>query len=90
VDGAALFDYDGTLRNLGLRLVPSAESERSVAPTGGTRHTAGRRYSADEPDSVVVAVSESGPVTVFRRGEVIGRSDSVTACDPSAVTDPAP
>ena len=78
VDGAALFDTDGTLRNLGLRLVPSAESERSVAPTGGTRHTAGRRYSADEPDAVVVAVSESGPVTVFRRGEVIGRSDAGT------------
>lgn len=79
VDGAALFDADGTLRSLGLRLVPSAESERSVAPTGGTRHTAARRYSADEPDAVVVAVSESGPVTVFRHGEVIGRSESTSS-----------
>lgn len=94
VDGAALFDSDGTLRSLGLRLVPSAASERSVAPTGGTRHTAARRYSADEPDAVVVAVSESGPVTVFRRGEVIGRSD-LNGPDPTGATqsvgrDPGP
>jgi hypothetical protein len=75
VDGAALLDSDGTLRHLGVRLVPSAESERDVDAMGGTRHTAARRYSADDPAAVVVAVSESGPVTVFRNGGVIGRSE---------------
>ena len=84
VDGAAVFDPDGTLRSLGVRLVPSAAAESSVDPTGGTRHTAGRRYSADVPDAVVVAVSDSGPVTVFRCGEVIGRSDGSSVPGPVA------
>ncbi len=75
VDGAALLDSDGTLKHLGVRLVPSAESEREVEAMGGTRHTAARRYSADDPSAVVVAVSESGPVTVFRQGRIIGRSE---------------
>jgi DNA integrity scanning protein DisA with diadenylate cyclase activity len=55
--------------------VPSPDAERDVEATGGTRHTAARRYSADDPEAVVVAVSESGPVTVFRAGRIIGRSD---------------
>jgi len=75
VDGAALFRLDGTLEHLGVRLVPSPEAERSVDPLGGTRHTAARRFSADDPAAVVIAVSEGGPVTVFRQGRVIGRSD---------------
>ncbi|NNE11089.1 MAG: hypothetical protein HKN41_02465 [Ilumatobacter sp.] len=75
-DGAALFDGAGTLTDLGVRLVPSAEAESSIAALGGTRHTSGRRYSFDDPGAVVIAVSESGPVTVFRRGEIIGRSRS--------------
>ena len=75
LDGAAVFDLDGTLRHLGVRLVPSLDAERDVEAMGGTRHTAARRYSADDPEAVVVAVSDSGPVTVFRGGRIIGRSD---------------
>ncbi|MDE3086812.1 MAG: diadenylate cyclase [Acidobacteriota bacterium] len=74
VDGAAVFDEHGVLRQLGVRLVPSPWAEREVAPLGGTRHTSARRYSYDEPQAVVVAVSEDGPVTVFRRGSLVGRS----------------
>lgn len=73
-DGAALFGTDGRLRSLGVRLVPSAEAESQVDALAGTRHTSARRYSFDDPGAVVVAVSESGPVTVFRGGTVIGRS----------------
>src|SRR5262245_7383280 len=73
VDGAAIFDAGGVLRQLGVRLVPSGRAEESVAPLGGTRHTAGRRYSADDPDATVVAVSENGPVSVFRNGAVLAR-----------------
>lgn len=74
VDGAAMFDADGTLRRLGVRLIPSAAAEETVEPLGGTRHTSGRRYSRDDPYATVIAVSEDGPVTVFRNGAVLGRS----------------
>ena len=78
VDGAAVFDATGMLRQLGVRLVPSKAAEQSVAAYRGTRHTSGRRYSHDDPLATVIAVSEDGPVTVFRNGAVIGRSDSTT------------
>jgi hypothetical protein len=56
IDGAAVFDGDGLLRLLGVRLVPSATAEESVEPLGGTRHTSGRRYSRDDPLATVIAV----------------------------------
>ena len=59
---------------LGVRLVPSADAEAAIGALGGTRHTSARRYSHDDPDAVVIAVSEDGPVTVFRHGDVVGRS----------------
>ena len=64
----------GVLQHLGVRLIPSASAEESVGALGGTRHTSARRYSADDPEAIVVAVSESGPVTIFRAGNIIGRS----------------
>jgi hypothetical protein len=75
VDGAAVFDESGTLRQLGVRLVPSAEAEADVAGYRGMRHTAGRRYSFDDPLATVIVVSEDGPVTVLRNGELLGRSE---------------
>jgi hypothetical protein len=74
VDGAAVFDAHGVLRKLGVRLVPSGTAERTVEALGGTRHTSGRRYSFDDPFATVIAVSESGPITVLRNGAVLGRS----------------
>jgi len=71
IDGAAIFDADGVLRRLGVRLVPSAEAEREVPPFGGTRHTSARRYSHDDPTAVVVVVSEDGPVSVLRGGKLL-------------------
>jgi hypothetical protein len=74
VDGAAVFDADGVLRQLGVRLVPSATAEGAVEALGGTRHTSGRRYSFDDSSATVIAVSADGPVTVLRDGGVLGRS----------------
>jgi hypothetical protein len=74
VDGAAVFDRDGALCQLGVRLVPSLDAEDLVDPLGGTRHTSARRYSYDDQSALVVVVSEDGPVTIFRQGEVLGRS----------------
>jgi len=74
IDGAAMFDGEGVLRRLGVRLVPSAAAEETVEGFGGTRHTSARRYSHDDPLATVIAVSEDGPVSVFRKGAVLGRS----------------
>ena len=74
VDGAAVFDAAGVLRRLGVRLVPSNAAEEVVDAYRGTRHTSGRRYSYDDPRATVIAVSEDGPVSVLRNGDVLGRS----------------
>jgi hypothetical protein len=74
VDGAALFDGDGTLTAMGVRLVPSPEAEAHVDGYRGMRHTSGRRYSFDDPSATVIVVSEDGPVTVLRNGELLGAS----------------
>jgi hypothetical protein len=83
VDGAAIFDASGTLRQLGVRLAPSPHAERSIETLRGMRHTAGRRYSFDDRHATVVVVSEDGPVTVLRRGDVLGASP--TTVDPDDV-----
>ena len=76
VDGAAVFDADGVLRRLGVRLVPSSRAEETVEPLRGTRHTSARRYSHDDPLATVIAVSDDGPVSVFRNGAVLVNSHS--------------
>jgi hypothetical protein len=78
VDGAALFDRDGVLRRLGVRLVPSRRAESEVPALSGTRHTSALRHSYDNPAATVIAVSEDGPVSVLRNGEVLGRSAAVS------------
>jgi DNA integrity scanning protein DisA with diadenylate cyclase activity len=66
------------LRQMGVRLVPSQQAEADVSGLGGMRHTAGRRYSYDDPDATVIVVSEDGPVTVLREGELVGRTADET------------
>jgi DNA integrity scanning protein DisA with diadenylate cyclase activity len=74
-DGAALFDRDTALIGLGIRLAPSSEAEQTVGPLRGMRHTSARRYSHDDPDAIVVVVSESGPVTIMYRGDAFTTID---------------
>ncbi len=74
IDGAAVFDAEGVLRELGVRLVPSAAAEAEVDGFRGMRHTAARRYSYDDPTATVIVVSEDGPVSVLRKGQLLGRS----------------
>jgi hypothetical protein len=74
VDGASLFDEEGTLRAIGVRLVPSVDAQANIPPFRGTRHTSARRYSADDPNATVIVVSEDGPVTVMRGGHLLGAS----------------
>ena len=81
VDGAALFDGDGTLTAMGVRLVPSPTAEAEVDGYRGMRHTSGRRYSFDDPTATVIVVSEDGPVTVLRNGELLGTSGPKLSSD---------
>jgi DNA integrity scanning protein DisA with diadenylate cyclase activity len=81
VDGAALFDEAGTLTQIGVRLVPSVDAESGVDGLRGTRHTSGRRYSFDDPTATVIVVSEDGPVTVLRSGEILGASAPIRPSD---------
>lgn len=76
IDGAAVFDAHGVLGQLGVRLVPSPDAEQTVASYRGTRHTSGLRYSYDDPTAIVIAVSEDGQVSVFRGGQILGRSET--------------
>lgn len=85
VDGAAVFDSVGVLRQLGVRLVPSEDAEVQVEAFRGTRHTSGRRYSYDDPSAIVVVVSEDGPVSVLQQGAVLARSPA-----PGAAPFPSP
>ena len=82
VDGASLFDTDGVLCAIGVRLVPSARAEADIAAFRGTRHTSARRYSADDPSATVIVVSEDGPVTVMRAGRLLGSSTTSMFDDP--------
>lgn len=73
-DGASVFDAGGTLRWMGVHLTPSRAAEEAVGALGGTKHTSALRYSWDDPEAVVIVVSDDGPVTVMQRGTVVGRS----------------
>lgn len=73
-DGATVFDATGTLRHMGVHLVWSRAAEAAVPGVRGTRHTSAARYSHDDPDAVVIVVSEDGPVTILRAGIPIGHS----------------
>jgi DNA integrity scanning protein DisA with diadenylate cyclase activity len=70
-DRAALVTPDGHIDTIGVALRPSRSSTEAVDPSGGTRHTSARRFSFDEPQSVVFVVSAAGPMSVFQHGDVI-------------------
>ncbi len=74
LDGAAVFDEQGTLTQLGVRLVPSREAEAEVAAYRGTRHTSALRYSRDDRRATVVVISADGPVSVIRDGVLLGQT----------------
>jgi DNA integrity scanning protein DisA with diadenylate cyclase activity len=78
LDGAVLLDRDATPVEAGVFLTFSERAERAVtAFDGGTRHASARRFSVDEPGTVVFVVSEDGPLTVYARGDPIARLDTL-------------
>ncbi len=79
IDGAVLLDRDATLVEAGVRLTFSERADAHIAADigVGTRHASARRFSFDEPDTVVFVVSEDGPLTVYASGEPIARLDNL-------------
>lgn len=74
-DGATIFNASAELVALGVRLAPSSSSQNEIGVHGGTRHTSALRYSADDPEAILVVVSDDGPVTVMHAGNAILTAD---------------
>lgn len=70
-DLAVVASADGAVRKVAVGLRWSDEAESAIDNDRGMRHRSAQRYSFDQHDATVVVVSEDGPVTVYRRGEVI-------------------
>ena len=71
IDGATILDPAGNLIRTGVHLNYSARSAELISELKGTRHTSARRFSYDVGHTLVIAVSEDGPVTVFSDGASI-------------------
>ena len=70
-DLAVIAGADGIIRKVAVGLRWSAAAEAAVDNVRGMRHRSAQRYSYDQPDVTVVVVSEDGPVTIYRGGDVI-------------------
>lgn len=73
-DLATIVSREGRVLKIGVGLRTSAEAYASIPADRGMRHRSAQRFSYDHPDVAAIVVSESGPVTVFRRGEAIAAS----------------
>jgi DNA integrity scanning protein DisA with diadenylate cyclase activity len=70
IDGACLLKADGTVMRIGVKLEASDRANR-LKRDGGTRHTSAKRFSFDQPQTLVLVVSQDGPVSVYRKGRRI-------------------
>lgn len=70
-DLAMIVYPDGDVKNIGVGLRSSPESELAVAQERGMRHRSAARYTWDHHHTIAFVVSEDGPVTVFRQGKPI-------------------
>jgi DNA integrity scanning protein DisA with diadenylate cyclase activity len=67
-DGAMVLSRNGHVQRYGCHLSYTDRARDALEVTGGTRHTSAKCFSFDEPGTLVITVSEDGPVTVFSRG----------------------
>lgn len=70
-DLAVLVDKDGVIRKVAVGLRWSEAAETAIDNDRGMRHRSAQRYSYDQGDVTVVVVSEDGPVTFYRHGDVL-------------------
>jgi hypothetical protein len=67
-DGATMISYDGLLMSSGFQIRYSAKSKRMIPDFRGTRHTSSIRFSFDSPNTLIITISEDGPVSIFFNG----------------------
>lgn len=77
IDRAIVLGADGRLQHAGAGLIMRDETE-DLANRGGTRHNSAQRYSAQQPEAVVLVVSSDGPVTVYFSGQVLVNDHEAT------------
>jgi len=83
-DLAVVVDADGAIRKVAVGLRWSEEAEEAVDNHRGMRHRSAQRYSYDQPRATVVVVSEDGPVTVYRRGEIVVTTGAASTGAPTS------
>jgi hypothetical protein len=83
VDRAAPVSATGDIDTVGVALRWSHDTARSIGPYRGTRHTAAKRFSHDEPGTVVFVVSAAGPVSVFHGGLLVSMATEISRTDAS-------
>ena len=67
-DGATVVDVSGNIVRTNIQLTASEKALALIKPYYGTRHTSARRASFDLDNSIIVTVSDDGPVTIFSDG----------------------
>lgn len=85
-DLAVVVDADGVIRKVAVGLRWSSEAENAVDNDRGMRHRSAQRYSYDQAAAIVVVVSEDGPVTVYRHGDVAVTTRLAAATGPTSAT----
>lgn len=68
IDGATFFNQDAVLACTKIKLDSKVSTRELIPEYKGTRHTSARRYSYEQPKSIVFTISEDGPVSVFSDG----------------------
>jgi long-chain acyl-CoA synthetase len=66
-DGATVIDADGRFRGCMVLLRPSADTKAEIGLGKGARHSSAAKISA-EAQSLAIAVSQDGPITVYDNG----------------------
>ncbi len=67
IDGALQLDREGRLHSFGC-LLDGPRVRETEDRSRGARYNSALRFSAQHHDSIVITVSEDGPVSVFHRG----------------------
>jgi hypothetical protein len=72
IDGAVILNTNGDLVDIGQRLMPPLTTSYVKESGRGTRHNSAAMYS-NAVDSIVIVVSEDGPISVYYKGDVYSR-----------------
>jgi DNA integrity scanning protein DisA with diadenylate cyclase activity len=68
-----VLSHNGHVQSYGCHLSYTDRARGALELAGGTRHTSAKCFSYDEPGTLVITVSEDGPVTVFAHGAKLVR-----------------